>query len=1042
MDYEELKGRLDFALGQLIKRKRISEDEKVKLSSYIKDGFPYFNYSDAGTELFPADNENGFSRPQSAPPQETVRQNAGQPVTPQETLRQNAGQPVPPPPYPPPQNIYRKPQRESSPVNVLLIIGVVFILLATVVFASLLWENLGAIGKGGIILFFSAVFFAFYVLMDKKFKLKKIGITFYLLGTAVLPISILTYSYYSNKPDTGITRLIFGGFFYSAAVNGIALLVMAASCFIGTKLFKSKFFAYSALTTTTMGAVLLSFADIIPKEASAYFVAGIAIIMVAFTYIIKSDSDSIIARIYSDFTLVAIPVLALVVSVSASGKLSAIPVLITSAVFLTGTFTKGKAAVGPFAFIILYAIGFARLFQSDNPDYIFYTIVSSAVIAAVAAELNIFGEKTMKIFAVISRVIAIAAIAVQMIVSLTVKDMTWGDISAHGIAFALFTWLTLNNKSWLKHLHPFTLLFLAIAIQSKIPAPYGFWAFYAMLCGGFLLYYFAPKFKTLSAYISYPLAILIFAIVAPLQNRIMYDISSLVLYASIAAAVMVIMVALIKEQSAIPRVFAFFAPVFLTITALSLDELFNAGVVGLKFTQIYFVAAAIFCAASYLLKNETIKRFRLPFLIFTGIYFLSTIGIETEMPILAFAYLPLAAALYSSVRQGKIAEQKIFFYAFSALHCLYISFLMNNLISSGGFAYGFFIAMLILLIASFATDYFTEKASLGADLKALTSYAMPVASLVFSIQVYSSAKSDALLLVIALIIAWLGYFVGHRGFINIASPIALIAHPFISLKLLDIWLDFASNDLRIFNLFINYLLFAAIGFFFYKRLYMGKQPLHNKISINFLYIFSAIFSVAIFSLGQAAFCWILLALLCAASLVKVSDKKPLLTAISVLIVFTWWSQKLFTLPDLISLEFTLLPLFLLCLALKFIWKEHPAAIYTTTLVAAAVSLLILYFGAIFTGETFDALFLVICDLAFLIASFAFRRKAMFITASVSILLITLTLTISKASTVYWWIYLLAAGIILIIIASVNEHYKTKGESIKGKTKHFFNTWSW
>ena len=110
---------------------------------------------------------------------------------------------------------------------------------------------------------------------------------------------------------------------------------------------------------------------------------------------------------------------------------------------------------------------------------------------------------------------------------------------------------------------------------------------------------------------------------------------------------------------------------------------------------------------------------------------------------------------------------------------------------------------------------------------------------------------------------------------------------------------------------------------------------------------------------------------------------------------------------------------------------------TTTLVAAAVSLLILYFGAIFTGETFDALFLVIYDLAFLIASFAFRRKAMFITASVSILLITLTLTISKASTVYWWIYLLAAGIILIMIASVYEHYKTKGESIKGKTKHFF-----
>ena len=83
----------------------------------------------------------------------------------------------------------------------------------------------------------------------------------------------------------------------------------------------------------------------------------------------------------------------------------------------------------------------------------------------------------------------------------------------------------------------------------------------------------------------------------------MYDISSLVLYASIAAAVMVIMVALIKEQSVTPKVFAFFAPVFLTITALSLDELFNAGVVGLKFTQIYFVAAAS-SAPSYLLKTN------------------------------------------------------------------------------------------------------------------------------------------------------------------------------------------------------------------------------------------------------------------------------------------------------------------------------------------------------------------------------------------------------------------------------------------------------
>ena len=71
-----------------------------------------------------------------------------------------------------------------------------------------------------------------------------------------------------------------------------------------------------------------------------------------------------------------------------------------------------------------------------------------------------------------------------------------------------------------------------------------------------------------------------------------------------------------------------------------------------------------------------------------------------------------------------------------------------------------------------------------------------------------------------------------------------------------------------------------------------------------------------------------------------------------------------------------------------------------------------------------------------------RSKTWFSVSSIAIALIILYAAKDFLASLSGWVYLFAAGLILIGAAAVNEYCKQHGENMKSKLAHAFSDWEW
>lgn len=69
-----------------------------------------------------------------------------------------------------------------------------------------------------------------------------------------------------------------------------------------------------------------------------------------------------------------------------------------------------------------------------------------------------------------------------------------------------------------------------------------------------------------------------------------------------------------------------------------------------------------------------------------------------------------------------------------------------------------------------------------------------------------------------------------------------------------------------------------------------------------------------------------------------------------------------------------------------------------------------------------------------------RNRLWFILGIVSMISIAVYMSVAFWSSLVWLIYLLIAGIILVVMASVNEWGKRHNKD--GKKRRFFEEWTW
>ncbi len=145
---------------------------------------------------------------------------------------------------------------------------------------------------------------------------------------------------------------------------------------------------------------------------------------------------------------------------------------------------------------------------------------------------------------------------------------------------------------------------------------------------------------------------------------------------------------------------------------------------------------------------------------------------------------------------------------------------------------------------------------------------------------------------------------------------------------------------------------------------------------------------------------------------------------------------------LISSKITLGLIALLGICYRYIWRANEKASRTasTLLYITAFSGLIL--DAMHFSNGGNTIFVLCVTSAILIISFMSKSKTWFSVSSIALMVMTLWASRKYLETLSWWIYLFIAGIIFIILAAVNEYFKTKGENVKTGFSKAFSDWKW
>ena len=233
------------------------------------------------------------------------------------------------------------------------------------------------------------------------------------------------------------------------------------------------------------------------------------------------------------------------------------------------------------------------------------------------------------------------------------------------------------------------------------------------------------------------------------------------------------------------------------------------------------------------------------------------------------------------------------------------------------------------------------------------------------------------------------------------------------------------------------LVFAAAG-----RLVFRKNTISDK-AVDYLSFTSFIF---LFGLDYADYVPLMVFLTLALLVLNLAGRikipaRVLVSVFASLICMTAVVQPFFSYPDIIELEINILlmlgTLLLICKVIrpapentmKYIWFTGVALSIVAEGVSAAV-----------TGEALDLIIVGTASFGIFIYAFIRRNRLWFILGIVSMISIAVYLSLAFWSSLVWLVYLLVCGIILIVMASVNEWGKRHSKD--GKKRRFFEEWTW
>lgn len=281
----------------------------------------------------------------------------------------------------------------------------------------------------------------------------------------------------------------------------------------------------------------------------------------------------------------------------------------------------------------------------------------------------------------------------------------------------------------------------------------------------------------------------------------------------------------------------------------------------------------------------------------------------------------------------------------------------------------------------------------------------------------ADGRTEALVLCLA---AFAGYYVwfykGSRQWPHLVAAIGILPLPYIARSAMEL----TMNQLG-FGVGGVLLASGALARYYYP-IVKEDDRVEGRWRVDWFQIFSIWTILFMAAMGDERWCfaYILLAAVYFLQYTAITSlKKPALFASACFLALACWQQPFLVWPEVLRLEMALVPAVLLLWVLGAVW-DHLPWISWVQHVSYITFLLVLCADALLSGLVWDAIILEGICLAIFLWAQAKARVWWGRFGAAIILGVALFMTRSFWLSVSWWVYLLAAGISLMIVAGIIE----------------------
>ena len=980
-----------------------------------------------------------------------------------------------------------KPENHEKPssdravfsLNVMLVTGVFFVVLAGTIFATTTWLYLPDIVRMIIICSVSLLFFVASAVAQRLLKIYKTAVALYSIGAFFLPIAVLAVGYFALM-----------GHYFSLDGEGrfwlfsVASLLLCVASLVGSLKYRSRYFSVFFLYCITATVICILEAFALPTTSIILLLYAYAALLIGIGY--KARSLTAVSSRFSHITK-DIPVFSISNSIviaaagcilSDGGTAMALGTVILSFLFLTDLFRGKKYNPGVYLFSIVLTAG-SCMFVPDAAfiQYLFAALLSVILITSVGCT-GIFPANMQKVFVRVSVLFASILYLAQYVQMIISEGFSWQQILVVSGVLLVLVFVGYHERRR---------VFLAMA---SIPAVTILWGIVSLGI---------PRLLSYGCTVALLLSLL-FAILLYLDSRRSVSprtvMSDILIVLSICICVIVDWArAFSTTGSNPPRQFPLYGSIvtLLFLIAALCFFIFEkkkrivSAVMGVILPEAFL---AIYIPVHFLLPQDRAGGYILVAFYFAlcvmGLGFIPLSKHNKQASFVEISFLIivcLTAPFFCALRIFAGAKP---YPLFLLLLCAYLAARLQikakieketrnktaRIAGSCGFgfaAYGFafaasydwfavresYVSFLIASIAAisfYVTGMLLRKAGKLpnglADLQYIGAYGLTFLSILLTLAF--QANDSLTLIIMGVLILCLAVWAEYRsGYDNLTAWIQPICLTSMTFRYFVNPENVHENARLLYALSVLVLLFLLTGRILHRRVFSiinGQEK--NTYSIDFLSI-SAVIPLMILSPycqyeGKLSLAYLLMALYIFSFRGRIGGQKTKLYVTTAAVAFLFlaiWIQPILTIPDHLFAYWSSLLFVGYFLFLRYlVWKTNIQTMDTLVFLSVCITIFALGIMTLISGKLSDALVIGILSFVMMSLSFICKRKKWFFLSSLTILLLAIYMTRSFWQSIAWWVYLLAVGILLIGIAAANEIMKQRGISLKDGTKRMFQTW--